>query len=219
MRPRRFALASFLVAVVGGLVAAFAPLGQMESVTSTTDGSVAVCPPPPSASSRPTAPGCLVVVSVPVLVCLVALPPPQPSRDDRFGGAVVESGASSGCCRWACSPSRRRFLLTLAASRGETAPIRRCRPSPPAQPSRPRELCVKKLTRPLPGPTRLRRLAVVETSSAEKAGRRWRLPRPAALELAFTLARVAVVGLVSIALSGVVAGVFGSAFGRSFRRG
>ena len=59
----------------------------------------------------------------------------------------------------------------------------------------------------------------MQTSSVESTGRRWLLPRPAALELAFTLARLAIVGLVSIALSGVVAGVFGSAFGRSFVAG
>jgi hypothetical protein len=59
----------------------------------------------------------------------------------------------------------------------------------------------------------------VKTSALDSTGRRWILPRPALIELAFTLARLAVVGLVSIAMSGVLAGVFGAAFGRSFVAG
>jgi hypothetical protein len=48
---------------------------------------------------------------------------------------------------------------------------------------------------------------------------RWLLPRAALVELAFALTRLAIVGLFAIGVSGVVAGIFGAVFGRSFVAG
>lgn len=56
-------------------------------------------------------------------------------------------------------------------------------------------------------------------TSSHAAPRRWLLPRSAVVELGLALTRLAVAGLVAIGISGVVAGIFGWAFGRSFVAG
>ena len=77
---------------------------------------------------------------------------------------------------------------------------------------------VMKLWRPLRGPAEIRTLAVVETSSFEDM-RGWLLPRSVIVELGFAFTRLAFAGLIAIGISGVIAGIFGSAFGRSFVAG
>jgi hypothetical protein len=57
----------------------------------------------------------------------------------------------------------------------------------------------------------------METS--QTTPRKWLLPRSAVIELGFALTRLAIAGLVAIGISGVVAGIFGWAFGRSFVAG
>ena len=59
----------------------------------------------------------------------------------------------------------------------------------------------------------------METSSSGGAYRQWLLPRPAVVALGFALTRLVIAGLIAIGVSGVVAGVTGSAFGRSFVAG
>jgi hypothetical protein len=78
---------------------------------------------------------------------------------------------------------------------------------------------VMKLWRPLRRPSEIRTLAVVETSSFEGMPRGWLLPRSVIVELGFAFTRLAIVGLIAIGISGVIAGIFGSAFGRSFVAG
>jgi hypothetical protein len=57
----------------------------------------------------------------------------------------------------------------------------------------------------------------METS--QTTPRKWLLPRSAVIELGFALTRLAIAGLVAIGISGVVAGIFGWAFGSSFVAG
>jgi hypothetical protein len=59
----------------------------------------------------------------------------------------------------------------------------------------------------------------VATSSVEGWHRQRLLPRSATAELGFALTRLAIAGLIAIGISGVVAGIFGSTFGRSFVAG
>ncbi len=62
-------------------------------------------------------------------------------------------------------------------------------------------------------------LAIVQTASLENRPRPWLLPRAAVVELSLAITRLAIVGLIAIGISGVAAGIFGSAFGRSFVAG
>lgn len=121
MKARRFALASFLAAVVGGLIAAFAPLGRMESVTSTTGG-----PNVTSSSSvsifQTDGVWVLVVVSVPVLVSLIAVLLPQ-RRAKMVSAVLLWVGCFLGMFSVGMFFIPAAILMTLAASRSETAPI------------------------------------------------------------------------------------------------
>ena len=122
MKARRFALASFLVAVLGALVAAFAPTGRMESGTGTSSGGVFVTHSSRVSMFQTNGAWVLIVVSVPVLVCLVAVLVDH--RAARIVGAVL---LWIGCVLGMFSvgmffiPSA--ILMTLAASQGEPAPV------------------------------------------------------------------------------------------------
>jgi hypothetical protein len=59
----------------------------------------------------------------------------------------------------------------------------------------------------------------VETPSFEDRLRQWLLPRSTVLELGLALTRLAIAGLIAIGISGGLAGLFGSTFGRSFVAG
>jgi hypothetical protein len=60
---------------------------------------------------------------------------------------------------------------------------------------------------------------IVATSSMERPHQPWLLPRSAIFELGLALTRLAIAGLIAIGVRGVVAGIFGSTFGRSFVAG
>ena len=51
------------------------------------------------------------------------------------------------------------------------------------------------------------------------ARRAWLLPAPSLVQLGFALARLAIVGLIAIGVSGGIAAIFGAAFGKSFVAG
>ncbi len=59
----------------------------------------------------------------------------------------------------------------------------------------------------------------METPSFEQRLRPWLLPRSTVVELGLALMRLAIAGLIAIGISGGLAGLFGSTFGRSFVAG
>jgi hypothetical protein len=120
MKARRFALASFLVAVLGALVAAFAPTGRMESTTSS--GGAFVTHTSSISMFQTNGAWVLIVVSVPVLVSLVAVVLNR--RSARIVSTVL---LWIGCVLGMFSVGMffipAAILMTIAASAGEPVPV------------------------------------------------------------------------------------------------
>jgi hypothetical protein len=130
MRAKGFTLAAFLVAVLGALVAAFAPTGRVEESFGSSSGAFVTRSYSVSMFQENGA-WVLVVVSVPVLVALI--PVLVRHRRARIVSAVL---LWFGCLLGMLSVGMffvpAAILMTIAASRGEPAPI----PPMPTVPAR-----------------------------------------------------------------------------------
>ena len=131
MRARGFTLAAFAVAVLGALVAAFAPTGHVTESFGSSSGSFSTRSYSESMFQVNGA-WVLVVVSVPVLVALI--PVLVRHRSARIVSAVL---LWIGCVvgMWSVGlffvPAA--ILMTIAASRGGPAPIPPMPTGPPTE--------------------------------------------------------------------------------------
>ena len=130
MKAERLAVAAFFLAVVGGLVAAFAPIGRVMESSGSAGGEVVMRSYDVSLF-RTDGAWVLVVVSVPVLVALVAI------LVRRRGARVVSAVLLwMGCVVGVFSVGMffvpAAIAMTVAAARREAPPwSRRCLPVPP----------------------------------------------------------------------------------------